>query len=119
MISFIPQAAKLSPREGNELQKYLMHHMNERMRDQRHPLKEPSVNHSIQDRVLSSINNDMNMSQEDLLGYPENSKYYRPGEVDSITPQNLRAMRPKVDFINNPIIEISSQPSFQSRRGAA
>ena len=118
MLSFIPQAAKLSPREGNELQKYLMYQMNERMRDQKQ-LKESSVNQSIQDKVLSSINNDMNLSQEDLLGYPENSKYYRPGEVDGTTPQNLRPLRPKVDLINNPIIEIQSQPSFQSRRGAA
>ena len=69
MLSFIPQAAKLSPREGNELQKYLMYQMNERMRDQKQ-LKESSVNQSIQDKVLSSINNDMNLSQEDLLGYP-------------------------------------------------
>jgi hypothetical protein len=50
----------------------------------------------------------MNLSQEDLLGYPESSKYYRPGEVDGTTPQNLRALRPKVDLINNPLIEIQS-----------
>ena len=89
--------------------------MTEKMREQkaqRDSIATTNLSMHQQHKDLSSVN-EINLSQEDLLmSYPEHSKYYKPGEIEFVTP---KANRLKVELP----YEIQSQPSFQGgRRGA-
>ena len=69
--------------------------------------------------VTSGGGNDLNLqSQDDLLGYPEQSKYYKPGEAfDS----PLRISQPRVEFHHGkqkPFLDLQSQHSIYSKNWA-